>query len=70
MIFRFQSFQDLMIQYLPPKAVAAAQHIFQQPNTPQPNSHQNQMQDNDDEQQNSPDQDYNNYQLLKNFVMT
>jgi len=29
MIFRFQSFQDLMIQYLPPKAVAAAQHIFQ-----------------------------------------
>jgi len=30
-------------------------------NTPQPNTQQNQMQDNDDEQQNSPRQDYNNY---------
>jgi len=26
---RFQSFQELMIQYLLPKAVAAPQHIFQ-----------------------------------------
>ena len=32
---RFQSFQDFMMQYLPPEAAAAAQHIFQQPNTSQ-----------------------------------
>ena len=65
---RFQSFQDFMIQYLPPEAVAVAQHIFQQSNTPQPTQH-NQLQDNDevqhdsnhDEQQNLPGQDYNNY---------
>jgi len=50
-----------MIQYLPPKAVATAQHIFQQENIPQPNTQQNQMQDNDDEKQNSLGQDYNNY---------
>jgi len=69
MNFRFQSFLDLMIQYLLPKAVAATQHIFQQPNTQQANIQQNQMQDNDevqhdsnhDEQHNSPTQDYNNY---------
>jgi len=57
-----------MMQYLPPEVAATAQHIFQQPNTPQL-TQQNQMQDNNevqndsnhDEQQNSPGQDYNNY---------
>jgi len=65
---RFQSFQDFMMQYLPPKATKTAQHISQQPNTLQP-TQQNQMQDNNkvqndsnhDEQQNSLGQDYNNY---------
>ncbi|XP_068475168.1 uncharacterized protein [Phaseolus vulgaris] len=33
---RFQNFQDFMMQYLPPEAAAATQHIFQQPNTPPP----------------------------------
>jgi len=58
-----------MIQYLPPEAIGATQHIFHQPNTQQPNTQQNQMQDNDqvqqdsnhDEQHNSPTQDYNTY---------
>jgi len=59
-----------MIQYLPPEAVTTTQHIFQQPNTLQSNTQQNQIQDNDDEQQNSLSKDYNNYQLLKNFVIT
>jgi len=45
------------MQYLPPEVVAAAQNIFQQPNIPQPTQHDS----NHDEQQNSPDQDYNNY---------
>jgi len=66
---QFQSFQDFMIQYLPHEVVAGAQHIFQQSNTPQPNTQQNHMQGNDvvqhdsnhDGQQNSPAQDYNNY---------
>ena len=53
------------MQYLPSQAVTAAQHIFQQQNTPQP-TQQNQMQDNDEvhhdsKQQNSLGQDYNNY---------
>ena len=56
--------------YLPPEAVATAQHIFQQLNTLQSNTQHNQMQDNDDEQQNSPGQDYNYYYFLRNFVMT
>ena len=30
---RFQSFHDLMIQYLPFEVVVVTQHIFQQPNT-------------------------------------
>jgi len=33
---QFQSFQNFMLQYLPPEAVAATQNIFQQPNIPQP----------------------------------
>jgi len=49
----FQSFQDFMIQYLPLEAVAATQHIFQQLDTPQPNTQQNQMQDNDEVQHDS-----------------
>jgi len=63
---RFQNFQDFMMQYLPPEAVAATQHFFQQPNTlppTQPNQQSNEVQhhSNHDEQKNSPVEDYNNY---------
>jgi len=44
---QFQSFHDLMIQYLSPEVVAVAQHIFQQLNTQQLSTQQNHIQDND-----------------------